>query len=59
METLKTAANRGFETVKIPSIEERMKNKSLYAKDRITNIIDRSIFWIVDKHGKLIETNSK
>ena len=50
---------REFEIVKIPNIEERMKNRDLYAKDGIKNIIDWSTFWIVDEDGKLIETNSK
>ena len=50
---------REFDIVKMPNIEERMKNKSLYAKDQIKSIIDWSIFWIVDQNGKLVETNSK
>jgi len=50
---------REFKIVKMPDIEERLKNKSLYVKDGIRNIIDWSTFWVVDQNGKLIETNSK
>ncbi len=50
---------REFDIVKMPNIEERIKNKSLYAKDQIKSIIDWSTFWVVDQNGKLIETNSK
>ena len=50
---------REFEIVKMPNIEDRLKNKYLYAKDGIKQLIDWSTFWIVDQNGKLIETNSK
>ena len=52
-------SEREFKVVKIPTIEERLKNKSLYAKDKIINNIDWSTFWVIDVNGKLIETNSK
>ena len=39
---------REFEIVKMPNIEERLKNKYLYAKDGIKHLIDWSTFWIVD-----------
>ena len=50
---------REFKIVKMPNIEERLKNRFLYVKDGIKNIIDWSTFWVVDQNGKLIETNSK
>ncbi len=45
--------------IKIPDISERLKNKSLYLKDKITLNIDWSIYWIIDGNGNLLETNSK
>lgn len=45
--------------VRIPSIEERLKDNSLYLKDVITNNIDWSTYWIVNEDGDLLETNSK
>ncbi len=50
---------RNFKVVKMPTIAERLKNKSLYAQNKIMNVIDWSTFWIVDLNGKLLETNSK
>lgn len=47
------------ETVKIPTILERSKNRTLYAYKKKHQIIDHSIFWIVDLKGNLIETNSR
>lgn len=45
--------------IKMPSIEERVKNKMLYIKDAKKYIIDFSIYWLVDNNGNLLETNSK
>jgi hypothetical protein len=45
--------------VKIPDIQERLINKSLYSIMRKKNILDMTIFWIVDSKGNLLETNSK
>jgi hypothetical protein len=44
--------------VKMPSIYERIKNRNLYIRDSKINIIDFSIYWIVDTKGNLVETNS-
>jgi len=59
MTKFKDDREREFKIVKMPDIEERLKNKSLYVKDGIRSIIDWSTFWVVDQNGKLIETNSK
>ena len=46
--------------MKMPSVTERIKNKELY-RDNTKPIIycGKSIYWIVDKDGNLLETNSK
>lgn len=45
--------------IKMPSIDERIKNKQLFMKDSKINNIDWSTFWVVDDKGRLLETNSK
>jgi hypothetical protein len=50
---------RNSSVIKMPSIDERMKNKQLYIKDSKKNIIDWSTYWVVDERGNLLETNSK
>lgn len=52
-------SERNFSIIKIPNIEERVKNSVQYLKDTKYNIIDFSTYWIIDNKGKLIETNSK
>lgn len=54
-----------FEAVKnvskdmpFPSIQEREKNSEVYGYKKKSIIIDNSIYWIVDKKGKLLKTNS-
>lgn len=44
--------------VKMPSINERIKNRNLYIRDSKINIVDFSIYWIIDAKGNLLETNS-
>lgn len=44
--------------IPIPSIQEREKNPELYGYKKKSIIIDNSIYWIVDKKGKLLKTNS-
>jgi hypothetical protein len=46
-------------TIKIPTIIERKKNLDLYGYGKKLLIIDNSVYWIIDKKGKLLETNSK
>ncbi len=43
--------------IKIPTIDERIKNKNLFLRDRTSLNIDWSIFWVVDSKGNLIKTN--
>ena len=52
-------SERKSKEIIIPNIEERLKNKELYSKNVILNIIDWSINWTIDEKGKLLETNSK
>ncbi|KFF03183.1 hypothetical protein [Flavobacterium reichenbachii] len=47
-----------YEDISIPSIEEREKNIELYGYKKKLLIIDNSIYWVVDKKGKLLHTNS-
>jgi hypothetical protein len=47
-----------FKDIPIPTIQEREKNPDAYGYKRKLIIIDNSIYWIIDKKGKLIETNS-
>lgn len=46
-------------SIKMPKIEERVKNKNLYLKDGRVPIIENNEYWIVDNKGGLIETNTK
>lgn len=45
--------------IKMPEIEERVKNINLYLKDSKRKIIDSSTYWVVDVKGNLLETNAK
>lgn len=46
-------------SIKIPKLEERLKNKSLYLEKVVIYNIDWSTFWVIDNNGKLLETNSQ
>lgn len=48
-----------YEKIYIPTIQEREKNPELYGYKRKAIIIDHSIYWILDKKGKLLQTNSE
>lgn len=47
-----------YSNIKIPNIDERVRNPDIYGMPRKALIIDNSIFWIVDRNGRLVETNS-
>ncbi len=47
-----------YEEIPIPSIEEREKNPELYGFKKKSIIIDNSTYWILDKKGKLLKTNT-
>jgi hypothetical protein len=47
-----------YKDIFIPSIEQREKNPQSYGYPKKAIIIDNSIYWIVDKKGKLIDTNT-
>lgn len=46
-----------YKEIPIPTIEEREKNPELFGYKKTRIIIDNSIYWIVDKKGKLIKSN--
>ncbi|WP_130734564.1 hypothetical protein [Flavobacterium sp. J27] len=45
--------------VPIPNLEERKKNATQYGYYKKAVIRDWSFYWVVDKNGKLIDTNAK
>ena len=47
-----------YEKISIPNIQVREKNPELYGYKKKSLIIDNSIYWILDKKGKLLQTNS-
>ncbi|WP_374172832.1 hypothetical protein [Flavobacterium tructae] len=47
-----------YEEIPIPSIEEREKNPELYGFRKKSIMIDNSVYWILDKKGKLLKTNT-
>ncbi|WP_348825749.1 hypothetical protein [Flavobacterium aestuarii] len=55
----KETSNYKSEFVPIPNLKERKQNAEKYAYRKLINIIDWSIYWIVDRKGKLVETNTK
>ncbi|SIN69991.1 hypothetical protein SAMN04488055_0733 [Chitinophaga niabensis] len=47
-----------YKEIPMPSIQEREKSPHSYGYPKKISVIDHSIYWIVDKKGKLIKTNS-
>ena len=45
--------------IKIPIISEREKNVDLYGYNRKNLIIDNTYYWVIDKKGKLVESNTE
>jgi hypothetical protein len=48
-----------YKEITIPTIQVRETNPELYGYSKKTILIDNSIYWIVDRKGKLLETNSE
>lgn len=46
-----------YQKIYIPTIQVREKNPELYGYKKKSLIIDHSIYWILDKNGKLLRTN--
>ncbi|WP_406845198.1 hypothetical protein [Flavobacterium soyae] len=47
-----------YEEIPIPSIQEREKNPELYGFKKKSVMIDNSLYWILDRKGKLLKTNT-
>lgn len=47
-----------YKEIPMPNIEKREKNPELYGYKKKSIIIDNSVYWILDKKGKLLKTNT-
>lgn len=47
-----------YRDIAMPSLKERENNPELYGYKKKSILIDSSLYWIIDKKGKLLKTNS-